>query len=254
MYTEHLIQAGLTEGEAIVYDFLLNRGEKSAGEIIEGTSLKRGNTYNILDSLVIKKLISQGLKNKVAHFKIENPRVLLDYIEQKKSELDIKKNALEVLLPALLSEYQLNTNKPVVSYYEGEVGFAKIIEDTFTSKTEILQYADIEIIERDFKKESDASIKKRGDIGLEKRLLVIDTPFTRELYASLDESAVSHVRAIPKNIDPFLVTMYIYDCKVSYLSLVKEKIIGVIIEDKNIYYMHKHLFDTLYAVSPSIKS
>lgn len=252
MHIEHLINAGLSEGEATIYDYLLKNGETSAGEIIKYTNLKRGNTYNILDSLIGKGVIAFQEKNKVSHFRIENPRALLDYIERDRQSIDNKKSAIESILPSLISHYQLNTNKPVVTYYEGKEGFAHILSDTLTSKTEVLQYADIEIIETHFKQESDDHVQKRGNLHIEKRLLVIDSPFTRNLYTSLNEEAVSHVHAIEKGESPFNVAMFIYDGKVSYTTLTEEKIVAVIIEDNHIYNMHKHLFDVLYKKSISI--
>lgn len=246
MYKEELKNIGFSEGEALIYVYLLKNGEKSAGDIITGTELKRGNTYNILEALVAKNLISQQEKNKIAHFHVENPRALLDYIDQKKTDLDNKKIMTEALIPSLVSTYQLTTNKPVVSYYEGKEGFAKILDDTLTSKTEILQYSDVEIIEREYKKESDAHLRKRGQLHLAKKLLVLDTSFTRELYKDLKEEAISEVRVIQPSHLPFNVAMFIYDNKISYLTLVKDKTIGVIIEDTYIYEMHKHIFMCLY--------
>ncbi len=246
MYKEELKNIGFSEGESDVYVYLLQHGEKSAGDIIDGTGLKRGNTYNILESLVAKRVIAQSEKNKIAHFSVENPRAILDYIDQKKTDLDNKKTMTEALLPALVSSYQLTTNKPVVSYYEGNEGFAKVINDTLTSKTEILQYSDVEIIERDFKKESDAHLRKRASAHIEKKLIVLDTPFARALYKNLHEDAVSHVRAILPSEKPFDVAMFIYDNKISYLTLVRGSVLGVIIEDSHIYEMHKHLFMSLY--------
>ncbi|HCC06451.1 TPA: hypothetical protein DEP94_03820 [Candidatus Nomurabacteria bacterium] len=246
MHIEHLINAGLTESEAIIYDYLLKNGESSAGEIIKQTDLKRGNTYNVLDSLVGKGIVAFQEKNKVSHFRIENPRALLEYIERDRQSIDNKKSAIESILPSLISHYQLNTNKPVVTYYEGREGFAYILNDTLTSKTEVLQYADIEIIETRFKKESDDHVKKRGDLHIEKKLLITDSPFTRNLYNTLKEEATSHVRVIKPSDKPFNVVMFIYDNKISYLTLVENKTLGVIIEDTNIYEMHKHIFMCLY--------
>ena len=246
MHIEYLLSAGLSEGEATIYDYLLKNGETSAGEIIKYTDLKRGNTYNILDSLVAKGIVAYQEKNKVSHFRIENPRSLLDYIERDRQSVENKKSAVESILPSLISHYQLNTNKPVVSYYEGREGFAHILADTLTSKTEILQYSDVEIIEREFKKESDAHLHKRGELHLAKKLLVLDTHFTRELYKGLHEEAISSVRAIEPSHLPFNVAMFIYDNKISYLTLIQDKTIGVIIEDTHIYEMHKHIFMCLY--------
>lgn len=253
MHKEYLQQAGLSEGEALVYDYLLKNGERSAGEVIEKTSLKRGNTYNILESLVVKGLIVQHDKNKVAHFRVEDPRALLNLIDRNKEMLETKRKAVESILPSLVSQYQLSTNKPVVSYYEGRAGYAHILADTLTSKTEVLQYADIEIIETHFRKESDDHVQKRATLHIEKRFIVIDSPFTRNLYANLNEEAVSKVKAIEKGESPFDVAMHIYDGKVSYATLVQGKIVAVIIEDVHIYNMHKHLFDVMYNKASPIR-
>ena len=52
MYKDNLTSIGLTDNEANVYEWLLHNGEMSAGDIIDGTGLKRGNTYNVLEALV----------------------------------------------------------------------------------------------------------------------------------------------------------------------------------------------------------
>ena len=252
MHKEYLQQAGLSEGEAIVYDYLLKNGECSAGDVIEKTNLKRGNTYNILESLVVKGIIVQQDKNKVAHFHVEDPRALLNLIDRNKEMLETKRKAVEGILPSLISQYQLTTNRPVVSYYEGREGFMKVLNDPLTSKTEVLQYCDVEIFETTFKKENDEHVHKRGNLNIVKKLIVLDTEFTRNLYRNLEEKAESHVHAIPPNEKTFDVALFVYDGKVSYLTLVKDKVVGVIIEDQRIYEMHRHLFMILYEKSKSI--
>lgn len=249
MYTEHLTNAGLSEGEAIIYDFLLKNGEKSAGDIIEGTGLKRGNTYNILESLVTKSLIIQAEKNKVAHFRIENPRALLDYIDNRKIELNNKKHALEGILPSLISQYQLNTNKPVVSYYEGEDGISKVIEDTLTSKGELLQYMDIEEIHKHIKKVSVGYLEKRKKLNIKKKILCLNSAYALNYYKDNTKNEYSEVHFIEKLETSFDVSMHIYDNKVSYFSFTGGKLIGVIIDDTNIANMHRHLFNDLFEKS-----
>lgn len=246
MHIEHLINAGLTEGEATIYDYLLKNGETSAGEIIRYTNLKRGNTYNIMDSLVAKGLVAYQEKNKVAHFRIENPRALLDYIERDRQSIENKRAAIESILPSLISHYQLNTNKPVVSYYEGEDGIAKVIADTLTAKGEIMQYMDLEEIHKHIKKISMGYLEKRKELGLKKKILCLNSVYAVDYYKDRAKTEDTEVRFINKCDAKFDVSMHIYDNKVSYFSFAGGKLIGVIIDDQNIANMHRHIFNDLF--------
>ena len=44
MYKDIFTQAGLTENEAIIYEYLLNSGQSTAGEIIKNTPIKLNYT------------------------------------------------------------------------------------------------------------------------------------------------------------------------------------------------------------------
>ena len=54
MYEKPLQSAGLTAGEAEIYEILLNLGPAPAQSILKKTALKRGNVYNILAGLEIQ--------------------------------------------------------------------------------------------------------------------------------------------------------------------------------------------------------
>lgn len=244
MHQDYLISAGLSEGEAKVYDFLLKSGEKPASDVIEKTGLKRGNTYNILESLVVKGLVVQQDKNKIAHFRVENPRALLELFERNKAELETKRHAVEAVLPSLISQYQLSTNKPVVSYFEGEKGIEQVVNDTLTSKGEILQYMDYDQIHTHIKHIATNYLKKRKELGLNKKIIILNGPEAKKYYSEPKE--LTEVRFIEKSDRSFGVSMHIYDNKVSYFSFIDDKKIGVIIDDEKIASMHRDLFLTLF--------
>lgn len=244
MYKDNLISIGLTDNEADVYEWLLHNGERSAGDIIEGTGLKRGNTYNILESLVQKQIIVQTEKNKIAHFKIENPNALLEYIDRNKEALEHKRATIESIIPALISKFNLSTNKPVVSYYEGEAGIEYVINDTLTSKTELLQYMDLDEIHKHIKDISKNYLENRLHRNINKRIITLDSDYAREYYKN--EKDLTVVKFIDREQYRFDVSMHIYDNKVSYFSFANGKLIGVIIEDSKIYDMHKKIFLELF--------
>jgi hypothetical protein len=55
------------------------------------------------------------------------------------------------------------------------------------------------------------------------------------------------MKFIDHKLYPFNSVMQIYDGKISYITLSKTSKIGVIIEDKNIYQMHKSLFEYIWS-------
>ena len=253
MYKDELIKAGLSESEAKIYEYLLQNGESNALAIINGTELKRGNCYNVLESLVIKGLILETDTNKIAHWKIEDPQALVKNVENEKKNLDFKINNISNILPSIIQKWNLSTHRPVATYYEGQSGFEAIVADTLTSKTEILQYLDLEIADKNFRQLSEEQVKKRAKLGIIKKILAIDNEYTRNFYKDLKEGAESHVRLIKAGNMDFNVTMFIYDSKVAYVNMIQGNIIGLIIHDPNIYNMHKIVFENLYSVSSDVK-
>jgi HTH-type transcriptional regulator, sugar sensing transcriptional regulator len=146
----------------------------------------------------------------------------------------------------MTSEYNIAGGRPGVQFFEGMDGVRRVLDDSLTSKTEVLEYVDVEVVEKRIKKMSDEYLEKRAKRGIAKKLIVIDSDFTRRLYATVTEEAKSEVRAINKGDAPFDVALMIYDGKISYLTMRAETPIGVIIADPSIYEMHRHLFLTLY--------
>ena len=54
-----LTQIGLTEKQAVVYDALLHLGKAAMGKLLPKIPYKRGNTYDILEELKEKGLVSE---------------------------------------------------------------------------------------------------------------------------------------------------------------------------------------------------
>jgi len=251
MTKEILQRIGLAEGEALVYDFLLENGEASAGQIIKRIKLKRGNVYNILKSLVTQGLTEQFEKNKIAYFRLEHPTRLKVYVSKKATEVEEVHKTLNEALPGLISRFNLSHFKPVVHYFESEDGIRELLEDSLTAKTEIYSYADIETVIKHLDKINKWYVKKRDALGIKKRVMMVDTPFARNYMATYFKD-VTTTKLIKLEAAPFQSVMQIYDNKVSYVTLSTERLIGVLVEDKGIYEMHRDLFDYLWRTTPGL--
>ena len=116
---------GLTEKEALVYSHLLEKGASSVASISTGTHNKKGNTYNILQSLLKSGLVEQSQEKPKALFRVTDPSFFRALIQKQQSAAQENAQLLENLLPQLITTYTTTTHVPSVKVLEGVEGFAE---------------------------------------------------------------------------------------------------------------------------------
>ncbi len=249
-YEQHLITAGLTKDEARAYELLVKRGGLEAGKLgrlIEISS--RPLTYKVLEGLISKGLVEKKEEvGKVAKFYATHPLKLKEYTEREREKAEQSITAVEGVVDKLVSEFNLSSGKPGVRFFEGRAGLKAVLNDSLTAKTPIYSYIDVEQVERHYQDVNGPYLKEREKRGINKKLLLDDTPFTRELYVGVEESH-SEVRLIEQKEHPYKVAIQIYDDKVSYLTLKPGKEMAVIIQDAEIAGLQQHLFEELYKLA-----
>jgi len=246
MFEQSLIQLGLTYTQSVVYETLLKNGPLPAGKIAKKTSFKRGLVYKILEDLAKTGLIQKNEeKGKVAVFETKHPLELRGFAEKRQQEARDAKLALEGVLPAIVSEFNLASSKPGILFFEGEEGAKQVINDTLSSRTDIYTYADMEEVNKYMKKINAEYAKKRDRLKVEKKVLLVDSEYTHKILADYQKTNLD-IRFV-KNTSHFATVMQIYDQKVSYVAMSEKKMIGIIIQDPNIYAMHKVLFESMWA-------
>ena len=249
-----LIDAGLSEDQALAYQALIEKGPMKAGALASWLGIKRGLTYKVLEQLEAMGLISKkGGKGTVATFFPLHPSALKDLVDRKEKELELTKKTVDSVIGNLSSKFNLLSGKPNVQFYEGEEGVKKVVFDTVNSKTEILSFADNEAVNKLYPKLNEEYLPLRKQNKVKKRLISKDSAYIREL-AKKDDPEVTERRVL-KDDFAFATVMQIYDGKVSYVNLDPGRAIGVIIEDASIYSMHRTLFEIIWknsqAISPS---
>lgn len=245
MPNDILVQLGLDANQILVYEYLLENGPSKASVIAKNTPLKRGLVYKTLDDLVDLKLIEKDDPvGAVSLFTPLHPSALKSLAESHIRSAQNAQNILESEIGSLVSMYNLANDKPGIEFYEGLAGVKKVIFDTLTSKTNIYTYADMAQVEKYIKKINDEYAKKRDTLDLSKKVLLVDSDFTKKILADYKKSNLD-VRFV-KNVPHFATVMQIYDNKVSYVTLSKDKMIGIIIQDKSVYEMHKALFKSMW--------
>ncbi|MBT4111403.1 hypothetical protein HOE37_06100 [Candidatus Woesearchaeota archaeon] len=112
---EILQELGLSEAEAKVYLALLETGPTLAGPIIKKTALHRGTTYQILQRLKEKGLVSSIIKGKKQYFEPASPDRLMDVLKERQDKL-------QSVLPALNQKLEASKEKQEVTVYYGIKG------------------------------------------------------------------------------------------------------------------------------------
>lgn len=246
-FEQHLITAGLSKDEARAYETLIKKGSlpaSSLGRLISVSS--RPLMYKVLDGLITKGLVEKKEKpGSVALFYPTHPIKLKDWTERERERVEQSTSVLEGVVDKLISEFNLSSGKPGVRYFEGRSGVRAVLNDSLTSKSPIYSYTDVEQVETHYKDVVDPYVAERERKGILKKLLLDDTPFVRNFYADSKENQ-SEVRLIEKSETPHKVAIQIYDDKVSFLTLEPDKEMAVIIQDKEIASLQRHLFDQLY--------
>ncbi len=246
MYTQQLLNAGLSQIQAETLNFLLKSGETKAAEIAKNTSLARGVVYKALEELLALKLVEKiESANQVARFRAEHPSKLEEFFEEKERKAKKEKREFLENLPGIISTYNLAANKPGIKFLEGEDGIRVALFDTLKSTTEIYTFADIKSTKENLKEINDAYVKKREQLKIKKKIIVSDSQENRDFFKDFD-TAITQVKFIKQQYYPFDSGMQIYSNKISYQTLEKGNQISIIIEDKNIYQMHRLFFEYMW--------
>lgn len=116
-----LEEFGLSGGEAKVYLALLETGSTLAGQIIKKAGLHRGTTYQILQRLKEKGIVSSVIKGKKQYFKPADPERLLDIIRYREERL-------QAILPILNAKLETGKEKQEVTVYYGINGIRSVMD------------------------------------------------------------------------------------------------------------------------------
>jgi len=244
MIIENLRKIGFSEKEAIIYTQLIHSGPQPASILATKAELNRTTTYDIIETLTKKGLISSIKKDGITYFKALDPKELLNYLEREKIEhvkkLEKQQKEIKDLLPALISLENPESTKPKVSFYEGEKGMRQVYEDTLTSTETILAYANVEDMHKGLPNFFPEYYQRRG---VEKKIhikcIAPDNKTSIERHKH-DKKENREMVLIPSKEYDFSPEINVYDDKVLYASW-REKM-AIIIKSKEIADFHKKMY------------
>lgn len=244
MIIDQLKKIGFSEKEALVYTHLIRLGAQPVSIIAERAGINRTTTYDIIDSLTKKGLISSLKKDGYTHFKALDPKELLNYLEREKVEhvkkIEKQQKEMEELLPALISLENPESTKPKVTFFEGEKGMRQAYEDTLTSTEPILAYANVEDMHRGLPNFFPEYYQRRAiEKNIHIRAIFPDNKISRERHEQ-DKKENRESLLVPAKEYDFSPEINVYDDKVLYASW-REKM-AIIIKSKEIADFHKQMY------------
>ena len=128
-----LEKIGLTKNESIVYQTLLQLGTSKTGEILKKSGLNSGKIYEILESLKVRGLLSESLINNIKYFTAAPPSQILEYIKDKKEELEQEESIAKSAIPELEKLRNITTKETKSITYTGLRGIKTAADEALAS-------------------------------------------------------------------------------------------------------------------------
>jgi len=245
-----LLNLGLTKVQSEIFNCLLQNGPKKASDIAKITKRPRGVTYKGLEELIdLGLVLKKESKLGVALFTAEHPSNLEKVLERREKELDKIKKEFTASLSDLVSAYNLVSNKPGVRFYEGEEGVKKVLEDTLISNPEKKLYtfsdvASYAIYLSDWN--TNYYAPKRKKLGVYEKVIIPNNALALNYMKNYKSNEVTDILFVDHKTYPFATEINIYNNKVSFVTFSSDSMIGVIIENKEIYKTLLSIFNFVW--------
>jgi sugar-specific transcriptional regulator TrmB len=246
MIQEALGALGLSEAEQQAYVALLELGEASVGQLAFKAKLKRPTTYLIVEALKMKGLVSMTKRGKKTLLIAEDPRKILDMLEERRRKV-------ERVMPELLSLANNIDRKPTIRYFEGMDGIKDVYYDTLNySDQEMLSfYSDTYATHFEERFFEDFYFAERKKKKIWVRAILPDQEIIQKLIVN-DVAHLRKTKIVPKGSYGINIEINMYGKrKIGIISF--EEQFALIIESEKIYTSLKNIFELLWGFLPERK-
>jgi len=233
-----LVNAGLTLRESEAYLALLELKESLVSELSKKTKENRTHLYDTLNSLIKKGLASYVIKNGKKYFRPASPEKIIDYLREKEKLIEEK-------LPELNELYKPKIKAPVIEVFEGKEGIKTVLRDVLKENKEWLCLGSTGKSKEVIPFFLEHLHKQRVKQKLKLKVIYNNDKFGRERGKEVEKQKYSEVKYMPKTSP---TTTYIYGEKVIVIVWEKEKLVAVMIQDKDIADSYRSYFNGLWKI------
>lgn len=139
-----------------------------------------------------------------------------------------------------------------MSFYEGVEGVKNVLLDTLETPqvTEILSYTSADYLAIGFDEDFlERYWQKRVSLKIPSRGIMPDTPAARSLFnEEKNRKKLRRLKFVPADKAGFTNEVDIYGDRVSFISLDKENLYGVVIKSKSIAETQRNIYELLWGL------
>ena len=238
-HIEILQTLGLTSTETKVYLTLLEIGKSLAGAIAGRAHLHRRNTYDALEQLLQRGVVSYTISSNRKCWNAVHPDKLMSLARE-------KENLIASVIPELASKFSASKLKQAVEVFEGLGGMKTFFDDMAKAKQEIIMlfatgraYARLPFYMKNWdKKVNDAKISIK---------VLLNSDSDKEPYKNY---RYGEVKILPKNFST-PTQIFIYGNK-SAVAIWSEEPIAILITSKEITSGFVRYFRFLWAIGKKV--
>lgn len=220
--------------EAKVYITLLRFGSSFAGAIAKEAHLDRSSTYNALNLLLERGIVSTLFENKRTIYVPEDPKKIMDYFHEKEA-------IAQKIIPTLKAQFNIQKPQSAVKLFVGYKGLKTIFQDILDHCDEKESYS-VMGSEGEFSKKMPyyaPIFQKRRELKKIKTKILV-----REGREVKKNNKFNEYRFLPLDI-PSPATINIYDNKVA-IMIWEETAQGIVIENENVNKTFQKYFELLW--------
>jgi len=237
MDTSILEDIGLTGAEIKVFLTLLELGSSQAGKVVEKSGLQNAVVHRAFHSLAEKGLITFALEGKKKSYQSIEPKLLLNFIDEKKAKL-------EQLLPELEAKKALQKEFPKAVIFQGIKGIKELINSML--ETEEKNYCAYGAPIRSNELLGDFFWKNFHDRRIKKRIAarLIFQYSLKKWGEELNSKKFTDVKYTIQDFEELTETIICGE-KIAIL-IYTEKPFGFLISEKNVADSYRKFFDILW--------
>ena len=143
METEKILEnIGLTKNEIKIYLALLKLGQITSWSIIKETGVHTSKVYDGLQRLLDKGLVSYVIISNTKHFNATDPSRLLDFLDDKKRNIETQEKEIRKIIPSLKAESASSQEETKAEIFKGWKG----METVYKMLRETLKKGDINYV------------------------------------------------------------------------------------------------------------
>lgn len=137
-YEQALSSIGMTGDQAHVYELLLSRGSRQAGQIPRILGISRPQAYKLLAELVEMGVVTKETPpGKPAQFLPLHPFALQELIRRRQQEVSLASQTMEGVMGSLVSDFSANSKIPGMRVLPGYEGIQVLYDDVLREKLPI---------------------------------------------------------------------------------------------------------------------